>query len=131
MPTTTDEARATIERYCTAWRDADLETLIDCYADEFTLHYFGGGRFAGDHVGRDAALAVLAEVSSIAPRELLGIDEVLVGPGAAAIVVRERLRRDGVGHELRRVLRYRIRGDKLAECWLYDEDQALVDRLWA
>ncbi|MEO1063416.1 MAG: nuclear transport factor 2 family protein [Actinomycetota bacterium] len=131
MPTTTDEARIAIDRYCAAWRGGDLVGLIECYADDFALHYFGTSRFAGDHLGRDTALAVLAEVSAIAPRELVAIDEVLVGPTAAAIVVRERLTRDGATHELRRVLRYRTRGDKLAECWLYDEDQALVDRLWA
>jgi hypothetical protein len=86
---------------------------------------------AGDHAGRDEALTVLAEVSALAPRELVAIDEVLTGPGAAVVVVRERLARGDETHELRRVLRYRIEGGKLTECWLYDEDQALVDRLWA
>ncbi|MEM8905792.1 MAG: nuclear transport factor 2 family protein [Actinomycetota bacterium] len=123
--------RAVIERYCAAWTSGDLAGLLDCYAEGFTLHYFGSSRFAGDHVGRDAAIAVLAEVSTIAPRELVAVDEVLVGDRAAAIVVRERLTRDGETHELRRVLRYRIEGGHLDECWLYDEDQELVDRLWA
>ncbi|MEM9714869.1 MAG: nuclear transport factor 2 family protein [Actinomycetota bacterium] len=123
--------RAVIERYCAAWTSGDLAGLLDCYAEGFTLHYFGSSRFAGDHVGRDAAIAVLAEVSTIAPRELVAVDEVLVGDRAAAIVVRERLTRDGESHELRRLLRYRIDGERLDECWLYDEDQALVDRLWA
>ena len=130
MDTATDDARASIERYCTAWGDGDLETLIACYAEAFTLHYFGSSRFAGDHVGRDVALGILAEVSTVAPRELVAVDEILVGPSAAAIVVRERLTRDGTTHELRRVLRYRIESGELVECWLYDEDQALVDELW-
>ncbi len=127
----TAEARLAIERYCAAWAGGDLTTLIDCYTDGFTLRYFGTNRFAGAHVGRDVALGALAEVSTIAPRELIAIEEVLVGPGAAAIVARERLTRDGEVHELRRVLRYRVEAGKLAECWLYDEDQRLVDRLWS
>jgi hypothetical protein len=45
--------------------------------------------------------------------------------------VRDRLTRDGESHELRRVLRYRVAEDRLVECWLHDEDQRLVDRLWA
>jgi len=32
---------------------------------------------------------------------------------------------------VRRLFRYRIDGDQLVECWLYDEDQTLIDRLWA
>jgi hypothetical protein len=27
-------------------------------------------------------------------------------------------------------MRYRVAGGKIAECWVYDEDQALIDRLW-
>ena len=131
MTDETGDERTVIERYCTAWTNGDLATLVDCYAEDFVLHYFGTSRFAGDHVGRDAALGVLAEVSTIAPRELIAIDEVLTGPGAAAIVVREQLSRNGEIAQLRRVLRYRIEADQLAECWLYDEDQALVDRLWS
>jgi hypothetical protein len=47
-----------------------------------------------------------------------------------AVLARERLTRSGESHEIRRLLRYRIAGDRFTECWLYDEDQVLVDRLW-
>jgi hypothetical protein len=45
--------------------------------------------------------------------------------------LRERRTRAGESVELRRVLVYRVEESELAEVWLYDEDQALVDRLWA
>ena len=32
---------------------------------------------------------------------------------------------------IRRVFVYTVRDDKLAECWLYDEDQPFVDTLWS
>lgn len=125
-----ERARAVAETYCTAWRTGDLAGLLDCYAEDFVLHYFGDNPYAGSHHGRDAAAAVLATVSTIAPRTLLGIDEITAGPGAAVIVARERLERDGEAHELRRVLRYRVEDERFVECWLYDEDQRLVDHLW-
>ncbi|MGI9604409.1 MAG: nuclear transport factor 2 family protein [Acidimicrobiales bacterium] len=128
--TPTDQARMVVERYCAAWSGADLVGLLDCYADEFTLHYFGQNPFSGDHVGKEAAVAVLVEVSTLAPRTLLAVEQIMAGPDAATIVVRERLERDGEAHDLRRVLRFRVAGDHLAECWLYDEDQRLIDRLW-
>jgi ketosteroid isomerase-like protein len=124
-------ARVVAERYAEAWRRGDLATLVDCYADGFVLHYFGRSAYAGDHVGKDAALAALAAVSAAAARELVAVEEVLAGDGTAALVVRERLTRDGESHELRRVLRYRVEGERFVECWLHDEDQRLVDSLWS
>ncbi|MDQ3147792.1 MAG: hotdog fold thioesterase [Actinomycetota bacterium] len=121
---------AAARRYCDAWTRGDLTALLDCYAPDFTLHYFGRSRFAGDHVGRDAAVAVLSEVSALTNRELLAVEEILASAGEAVIVVRERFERDGRQAEVRRVLRYRVEDDLLAECWLYDEDQALVDGFW-
>lgn len=119
-----------LRRYADCWRRGDLEGLVACYADDFTLHYSGSSSFAGTHIGRDAALAAMAEVSVRAPRELRSIDEVLIGDRSGALVVTEILRRDGDAHELERVLRYRIEADRLAECWLYESNQTLVDHLW-
>ena len=127
----TADALAAAQRYVDAWTNDDLVTLLDCYADEFTLHYFGSNPFTGSHVGKDAALAALLEVSTRAPRRLLGVDDVMAGPGSAVVVAREGLTVDGEQHEIRRVLRYRVVDGRFAECWLYEEDQALVDRAWA
>jgi hypothetical protein len=66
-----------------------------------------------------------------AARELLEVVDVLAGDRLGALVVRERLTRAGESVDLQRVLVYRIEESKLAEVWLHDEDQALVDRLWA
>ena len=127
----TEQAREVAERYCAAWLAGDLGALLDCYADEFTLHYFGHSRFAGDHIGKQAAVTTLLEVGAAATRTLLGVDEITAAPGAAVIVVRERLERGGETFDVRRLFRYRVFGERFVECWLYDEDQALIDRLWA
>jgi hypothetical protein len=52
---------------------------------------------------------------------------VTAGPERAVVIAREAFERDGVVTELDRVLVYRIQDDLLAECWVYDGDQALVD----
>lgn len=125
-----DHPGVVVRRYLDRWRSADLVGLLDCYAEGFTLHYGGRSRFAGTHAGRDAAVAVLAEVSTVAPRELLDVEEVLVSDTGAAVAVVERLTRDGESHEVRRLLRYRVEGGRLAECWLLESDQELIDHLW-
>ena len=125
-----ESSRRVAESYCEAWSRGDIEAVLALYDDGFTLHYFGTSGYAGDHRGKGAAVQALAAVSAEAPRELLGIDEVLASDDGAVIVARERLTRSGESHEIRRLLRYRIAEGRFTECWLYDEDQALVDRLW-
>lgn len=83
------------------------------------------------HVGEAAAVETLLAVEAKAPRSLLAVDAVMAGPGTAAVLVRESILVDGVAHEIRRLLRYRIVGERFSECWLYEEAQSLVDRAWA
>jgi hypothetical protein len=122
--------RSTLERYAKAWETGDLGTVFDSYADGVVFHYFGDSDLAGTHIG-DAALAAMAQASVRSSRTLLEVVDVLDGPVLGALVVRERFERDGQVAEVQRVLLYRVINDKIAECWLYDEDQALIDGFWA
>jgi uncharacterized protein len=122
--------RSTLELYAKAWETGDLGTIFDTYADDVVFHYFGNSDLAGTHVG-DAALAAMAQASVRSSRTLLEVVDVLDGPALGALVVRERFERDGRSADVQRVLLYRVVDDKIAECWLYDEDQALIDGFWA
>lgn len=128
-PVDLDHPGVVIRRYCDAWISGDLATLVGCYDEHFTLHYFGSSPFAGSHIGH-AALEVLANVSAVAQRELLSIDDVMVSDEGALVVVTERLARDDELVTLTRSLRYRIARGRLLECWLYEHDQATVDHFW-
>jgi len=119
-----------VRRYAEAWQANDIAAVFDLYHDDFVLHYFGTSPLAGDHVGKQAAIEVLVEATQRSGRQLDAVEDVLGGSTFAALVVRE-----GVGpgsqHVIRRVFLYTVRDDKLAECWLYDEDQRFVDALWS
>jgi ketosteroid isomerase-like protein len=119
----------TVRRYAEAWRANDIATVFELYHDDFVLHYFGESPLAGDHVGKESAIRVLIEATRRSGRQLDEIEDVLGGDTYAAIVARE-----GVGDPLtvvRRVFVYKVRDGKLAECWLYDEDQRFIDQLWS
>jgi uncharacterized protein len=116
--------------YADAWLAGDLAAIIDMYADDFVLHYFGESPLAGDHVGKDAALTALAAATARTNRRLLDIEDVLEGRVLSAIVAREEVGTDE-RKVVRRVLLYRTDGGKLTECWLYDEDQRAIDALWS
>ena len=127
-PTSTRDA---LERYVAAWEAGDLDALLASYADDVVFHYFGTTDLAGAHHGKEAAVTAMVAASTRATRELLEVVDLLVGDRLGALVVRERLTRGELSEELRRVLVYRFEGGRIAECWVHDEDQALVDRLWA
>ena len=123
----TDLTRQAVGRYAAAWLAGDRPALAACYHDDFTLHYFGRNPLAGQHKGKAAALVILAEVTRRTNRQLLAITDVMAGPERGALLVRERFERDGRTAELERLLVYAVRDGLLSECWVYDQDQALVD----
>jgi ketosteroid isomerase-like protein len=125
-----ERTRQAVSRYAAAWLAGDRPALAACYHEDFALHYFGSNPLAGHHAGKPASLAVLAEVTRRTNRKLLGIVDILAGPKRGALLVRERFDRDGNAVELERLLVYAVRDDGLlGECWVYDQDQALIDRL--
>jgi uncharacterized protein len=122
---------AVVKRYADAWLANDLPKIVSSYHDEVVFHYFGRSELAGVHRGKAACLAVLKQVRERTNRKLIAIRDVLAGDTFAAIIAVERLERDGKTVEIERLLKYAVRDGKLAECWIYDEDQRLVDEYWA
>jgi ketosteroid isomerase-like protein len=120
-----------VKRYADAWVANDLRAIVDSYHDEVVFHYFGRSPLAGTHRGKTACLAVLKQVREKTNRKLVSVRDVLAGEHFGVIVAVERFERGGASVEIERMLRYRVRDGKLAECWIYDEDQRLVDEYWA
>jgi ketosteroid isomerase-like protein len=119
-----------VKRYADAWIANDLRAIVDSYHDEVVFHYFGRSPLAGTHRGKAACLAILKQVREKTNRRLVSVRDVLVGELFGVIVAVERFERAGRSVEMERMLRYSVRDGKLAECWIYDEDQRLVDEYW-
>jgi ketosteroid isomerase-like protein len=126
-----ESIRGAVSGYAAAWLAGDRETMLASYHDDFTLHYFGRNPLAGIHRGKPAALAILAEVTRRSHRKLSGIVDVMAGPERGALLVREIFQRDGKTAEMERLLVYSVRDELLWQCWVYDQDQALVDTFLA
>ena len=125
------EIHAVVQRYAQAWAAGDMKTLLDCYHEDVVFHYFGRSPLAGVHRGKQACLALLGQVRAKTNRKLLEVRDVLAGKHFGAIVAVEQFERHGTNVVLERLLRYAVRDGKLAECWIYDEDQRRVDEYWA
>jgi uncharacterized protein len=120
-----------VKRYAEAWLANDLRAIVESYHDEVVFHYFGRSPLAGTHRGKANCLAILKQVRERTNRRLVSIRDVLAGEHFGLIVAVERFERSGASVEIERMLRYSVRDGKLAECWIYDEDQRLVDEYWA
>jgi len=125
----TERVRRVVTRYATAWAAGDFPAIRDCYHEQFTLHYAGNNPLSGVHKGRAACLAVLEEFRKRTRRKLLSVDHIMAGPDRGAVVAREQFSHDGTTTDVQRLLVYTVLDDQLHECWVYDQDQALVDRL--
>lgn len=131
MDTRTARNLAVAQRYAAAWAAGDLAAIFGCYHDDFTLHYGGANPFTGDHVGKAAALQTLAAVSARTGRKLDAIIDVTAGPERAVVIARETFTRGEMTATLDRAQIYTTRDDLLHECWLFEFDQATVDRFLA
>jgi uncharacterized protein len=126
-----NEIYIVVKRYADAWAANDMKSIVDCYHDEVVFHYFGQNPLAGTHRGKPACLAVLKQVREKTNRKLLSIRDVLVGEVFGVIVAVEQFQDNGRAVQLERLLRYTVRDGKLSECWIYDQDQRVVDSLLA
>jgi hypothetical protein len=126
---TNAEIYTVVRRYADAWAANDFATIIDAYHDEIVFHYFGRNPLAGVHRGKAACLAVLKQIREKTHRKLLEIVDVQAGKRYGMVIARERFERAGSSVDVERLLKYTVRDGKLAECWVYDEDQRLIDEL--
>ncbi|MEX2245643.1 MAG: nuclear transport factor 2 family protein [Dehalococcoidia bacterium] len=129
MPEDSPSPRDVVQRYADAWARGDAATLVALYADDVILHYFGRNPLSGDHAGKPAALATLARVSALTKRGTPHIIDVIASDNHAAILARESWMDGDTPVSVNRVLLYTVRDGKLAECWIYDEDQRAVDKI--
>jgi uncharacterized protein len=131
MSQNTAEILTVVRRYADAWVANDVATIIDCYHDEIVFHYFGRSPLAGVHRGKAACLAALKQIRERTQRKLLAVHDVLAGGEYGVLLARERFERGGNVAEVERLLKYTVRDGKLAGCWVYDEDQRLIDEFFA
>ncbi|MBL8773843.1 MAG: nuclear transport factor 2 family protein [Phenylobacterium sp.] len=116
-----------VRAYAEAWSRGDTAAVVAGYADDIVLHWGGSHALSGRHAGKVAALQALAEFGRRTQRRLVRVVDVMAGAERGVVIAREALGTPPV--EVERVLVYRVAGGLLAECWVYDSDQALIDRL--
>ncbi len=128
-------SRADVERvvggYWDALKSGGVEQALSYYADDLVFHYYGHNPIAGDHMGKQACLKVLARIGERTNRRILEVLETVYGEDRATVIAREAFERDGQVAVLDRTFIYRVKDAKIVEVWILDQDQQTVDRFLA
>jgi ketosteroid isomerase-like protein len=109
------------------------EPLRDVLTEDVVWVIPGRNAIAGEYRGIDAVLAYFARRRDLADRSFrMHPGDVLVGEGDHVAVLTDGTATiAGVEHRWSTVGLYRLRGERVAACWLLALDAAAFDAIWA
>jgi pimeloyl-ACP methyl ester carboxylesterase len=107
------------------------DTAFGYFADELIVPIPGRSAFAGDHLGKDTAVAYIQTVREHYRHGNIELElvDMLSSAERVALLVRERFHGDRPPVEIRRDNVYRMRGDRIVELSVFEADQYAVDQL--
>jgi ketosteroid isomerase-like protein len=115
-----------------AFNRGDVEALIDLFAEDMVWHFPGSSKLAGEHVGRDACLALLGAYGEAAggtlqatPVDVMASDERVTGWANDTASARDRTL------DINSVVVFTMRDGKVVEARHFVDDQAALDAFLA
>jgi ketosteroid isomerase-like protein len=123
----------TIEQYVAAARSGDWDAAFAFYAADVRFRIPGRSSFAGDHSGRDRAIAYIEHARALSDAEDVEVEvvDVLAGRERVALLVHERFHRASGTVDIRRANVYRVRDGQIVEVQIFEADQDAVDALFS
>jgi ketosteroid isomerase-like protein len=111
-----------------AFNQQDIAALIDLFAEDIVWHFPGANRLAGDHVGRDATLAVLGAYGEAA-QGTLNADaiDVMASDTHVAGLANDTAKAGGKTLDVRSTVIFSMTDGKVIEAWHYIDDLAAFD----
>jgi ketosteroid isomerase-like protein len=111
-----------------AFNQADIPALVDLFAEDVVWHFPGSSKLAGDHVGRDATLAVLGAYGQAAGGTLkASVIDVMASDDHVAGVAKDTASAGGRTLDVRSTVLFAMRDGKVTEAWHYIDDLAAFD----
>lgn len=115
-------------RTAQAFRQHDLDTVASLIAEDVIWHVPGDHALAGEFVGRERVLELLASLPSLG--FTLREHDVFADDEHACALSFMGARRDGVEFETRVVSIFHFREGRQTERWFYPEDAATWNRIF-
>ena len=125
-------AAEVMQRYRGAAARGDFDEAFGMFAEDVVFRIPGTSEWAGEHRGRAAAMRYIDHARAIGTGVSVRVIDQLVSDERFCLLVEERFSFDGREDVvIRRANVYRVRGDEIAEVWIFEGDQDAVDALLA
>jgi ketosteroid isomerase-like protein len=117
--------------YLGAARCGEWDTAFGYFAEDIVMHVPGRSAFAGERLGKDAAVRYIQTVRDYYREGEIELEliDMLTSDDRVALLVRERFHGDGPPVEIRRANVYRVRDGRIVEISIFEADQYTVDEL--
>jgi len=111
-----------------AFNAGDVAALVDLFAEDIVWHFPGRNKLAGEHIGRDATLAMLGAYGQAGGGTFHAtILEVLAAEDFVAGWARDYASFEGRSLDTRAVVMFAMRDGHVVEAWHHFEDLHGVD----
>ena len=111
----------------------DWETGFGYFAEDVRIRIPGTSVLAGEHRGRDVAKRYIDTARALSQEHEVEVEviDMLASDERVALLVRERFHTADGPVEIRRANVYRWEDERIAEIWIFEGDQHVVDALFA
>lgn len=114
-----------IRRTYAAFSTGDLQAVGESFADDIVWHSLGQSRFSRDYTGREAVFELFGTLfEETGGTFRIELNEVLANDRVAVALTTNRAERLGRTLVYDEAAVFRTRDGKVAEAWLYVDDQA-------
>ena len=121
-----------IRRGYDAFNQADIPTLTEIFDADVVWHFPGSSALAGDHVGRDATLAVLGGYGAASGGTLkANVIDIMASEDHVTGVANDTASNSGKNLDVRSTVVFAMRDAKVVEAWHYIDDLAAFDTFLA
>ena len=125
--TATDNATRIRNGY-DAFNRGDVATLVDLFAEDVVWHFPGSSQLAGEHVGRDATLAVLGAYGEASGGTLkANLVDVMASDRHVTGVANDTASSGDKRLDVRSTVLFAMRDGRVAEAWHYVDDLDALD----
>jgi uncharacterized protein len=115
-----------------AFGTGDLDTVFGLFAPDMVWHNGGTNRLTGDYRGHEAIMGMFGQLIELTGGTLrLDIHDVLVNDTHGAVLVTAHAERDGQPIAVREVNVWHLADGKATEFWVFPEDSAELDKMFA
>jgi uncharacterized protein len=121
-----------LRRGYAAFAAGDLDTVFSLFSDDMVWHNGGTNQLSGDYRGHEAIMGMFGQLIEVTGGTLqLDIHDVLANDTHGTVLVTARAERDGQPVTAREVNIWHLADGKATEFWVFPEDSAELDKMFA